>query len=40
MYEKLKEDFVAKKEEIKILEETDPKDMYMLDLTELKKKFK
>jgi DNA gyrase/topoisomerase IV subunit A len=40
MYEKLKEDFVFKKEEIKILEETDPKDMYMLDLTELKKKFK
>ena len=40
MYEKLKEDFVAKKEEIKILEETDPKDMYMLDLAELKKKFK
>jgi DNA gyrase/topoisomerase IV subunit A len=40
MYEKLKEDFVAKKEEIKILEETDPKDMYMLDLSELKKKFK
>ena len=26
--------------EIKILEETDPKDMYMLDLSELKKKFK
>jgi len=40
MYEKLKEDFVAKKEEIKILEETDPKDMYLLDLSELKKKFK
>jgi DNA topoisomerase-2 len=40
MYEKLKEDFVAKKEEIKILEETDPKDMYILDLSELKKKFK
>jgi DNA gyrase/topoisomerase IV subunit A len=40
MYEKLKEDFVTKKEEIKILEETDPKDMYMLDLSELKKKFK
>lgn len=40
MYEKLKEDFVSKKEEIKILEETDPKDMYLFDLTELKKKFK
>lgn len=40
MYEKIKEDFVAKKEEIKVLESTDPKDMYILDLTELKKKFK
>ena len=29
-----------KKEEIKVLEATDPKDMYLLDLTELKKKFK
>ena len=40
MYEKLKEDFTIKKEEIKVLESTDPKDMYILDLTELKKKFK
>lgn len=40
VYEKIKEDFLAKKEEIKILEATDPKDMYLLDLTELKKKFK
>ena len=40
MYEKIKEDFLSKKEEIKILEATDPKDMYLLDLTELKKKFK
>jgi DNA topoisomerase-2 len=40
MYEKIKEDFTTKKEEIKILESTDPKDMYLLDLTELKKKFK
>jgi len=40
MFDKLKEDFSAKKEEIKILESTDPKDMYLLDLTELKKKFK
>lgn len=40
MYEKIKEDFVAKKEEIKVLESTDPKDMYLLDLNELKKKFK
>ena len=40
MYDKLKEDFTIKKEEIKTLESTDPKDMYILDLTELKKKFK
>ena len=40
MYDKLKEDFTIKKEEIKTLEATDPKDMYILDLTELKKKFK
>jgi DNA topoisomerase-2 len=40
MYDKLKEDFKIKKEEIKVLESTDPKDMYILDLTELKKKFK
>jgi hypothetical protein len=31
---------VAKKGEIKILEATDPKDMYLSDLTELKNKFK
>jgi len=40
MYEKIKEDFLTKKEEIKVLEATDPKDMYLLDLTELKKRFK
>jgi len=40
LFEKLKEDFTAKKEEIKKLEETDPKDMYLEDLGELKKKFK
>ncbi len=40
MYDKLKEDFKLKKEEITKLEATDPKDMYLLDLTELKKKFK
>jgi hypothetical protein len=38
--EKLKEDFTDKKAEIKKLEETDPKDMYLEDLNELKKKFK
>ena len=40
LYEKIKEDFLSKKEEIKILEATDPKDMYLLDLTELKKSDK
>ncbi len=40
MYDKLKEDFVSKKEEIRIMEETDPKNMYLEDLSELKKKFK
>lgn len=40
MYDKLKEDFKSKKEEIAKLEATDPKDMYLLDLSELKKKFK
>jgi hypothetical protein len=40
MYEKLKEDFKLKKEEISKLEGTHPKDMYMDDLNELKKKFK
>lgn len=37
---KLKEDFSKKKEEISILEDTDVKDMYLEDLSELKKKFK
>ncbi len=40
MYDKLKEDFKLKKEEIAKLESTDPKDMYLGDLSELKKKFK
>ena len=40
LFEKLKSDFTTKREEIKVLEETDPKDMYLLDLDELKKKFK
>lgn len=40
LFEKLKEDFKFKKEEIVILKLTDPKDMYLLDLSELKKKFK
>lgn len=40
VFEKLKEDFKLKKEEISKLEATDPKDMYLGDLVELKKKFK
>lgn len=40
LFEKLKADFTAKKAEIKKLEETDPKDMYLEDLDDLKKKFK
>jgi DNA topoisomerase-2 len=40
IYEKLKQDFLLKKEEIKKMEETDTKDMYLTDLSELKKKFK
>lgn len=40
MYEKLKEDFVSKKEEIKKIEDTYPKDMYLSDLSDLSKKFK
>jgi DNA topoisomerase-2 len=40
VFEKLKEDFKSKKEEIAKLEATDPKDMYLSDLSELKKKFK
>lgn len=40
LFEKLKEDFVSKKAEIKELELVDPKDMYNSDLMELKNKFK
>lgn len=40
MYEKLKEDFKLKKEEIEKLSLVDPKDMYLNDLGELKKKIK
>ena len=40
LFDKLKEDFRTKKEEIKKLEETDPKDMYLEDLSDLMKKFK
>ena len=40
LFEKLKEDFVNKKQEIKDLEIVDPSSMYVDDLNELKKKFK
>ena len=40
VFDKLKEDFKIKKEEIAKLEATDPKDMYLGDLAELKKKYK
>lgn len=40
MYEKLKEDFKIKKDEIEKLIAVDPKDMYINDLGELKKKLK
>lgn len=40
LYEKLKEDFKFKKEEIEKLTLVDPKDMYINDLSELKKKLK
>jgi len=40
MFEKLKEDFKIKKEEIEKLKGVQPKDMYLDDLSELKKKLK
>lgn len=40
IFEKLKEDFTAKKEEIKVVEAWTPKNMYLEDLQELKKKLK
>jgi DNA topoisomerase-2 len=40
VFDKLKVDFIEKKAEIQKIEQTDPKDMYVDDLTELKKKFK
>ncbi len=39
LYEKLKEDFTLKKEEIKKIEETEPREMYLTDLSFLKKKL-
>lgn len=40
MFEKLKEDFTTKKSEIETLKLIDPKDMYLNDLNDLKKKLK
>jgi DNA topoisomerase-2 len=40
MFDKLKEDFKLKKDEIEKLKLIDPKDTYLEDLSELKKKFK
>lgn len=40
LFDKLKEDFKSKKEEIEKLKLVDPKDMYLSDLSELRKKFK
>ena len=40
MFEKLKEDYKTKKSELEELEKVDPKDMYVQDLSELKKKLK
>jgi DNA topoisomerase-2 len=40
MFEKLKEDFIDKKEEIEKIKLIEPKNMYIDDLSELKKKFK
>ena len=40
LFEKLKIDFTAKKEEIIQLEKVEPKDMYLEDLKELKQKIK
>ena len=39
LFDKLKEDFKNKKEEIEKIKNTDPKDMYLNDLTELDKKL-
>jgi hypothetical protein len=40
MYDKLKEDYLIKKEEIEKLSKVDHKDMYLDDLSELKKRLK
>ena len=40
MFDKLKEDYSTKKSEMEEIMKLDPKDMYLLDLSELKKKLK
>ena len=40
VFDKLKEDFASKKEEIEKLKLVDPKDMYLDDLSDLKKRMK
>jgi DNA topoisomerase-2 len=40
VFEKLKEDYKSKKTQLEELEKVDPKDMYLLDLTEIRKKLK
>jgi DNA topoisomerase-2 len=40
MFEKIKEDFKSKKDDIEKLKSVQPKDMYLEDLSELKKKLK
>jgi DNA topoisomerase-2 len=40
MFDKLKQDYTNKKSEIETLEKIEPKDMYLQDLSELKKKIK
>lgn len=40
LYEKLKNDFKLKKDEIEVTSKLEPKDMYLDDLSELKKKIK
>lgn len=40
LFDKLKDDYRAKKVEVEELEKIEPKDMYLQDLTELKKKLK
>jgi DNA topoisomerase-2 len=40
LFEKLKEDYKSKKSQLELLEKIEPRDMYLADLTELKKKLK